>query len=67
MGISKEMKGMIAESMDITLDDNLATGPPTDKAVLVLNTKPFAAKPLVFDLNGNLTNIKSKRNIKTST
>ena len=31
---------------------------PTDKAILVLNTKPFAAKPLVFDLNGKLTDAK---------
>ena len=31
---------------------------PTDKAILVLNTKPFAAKPLVFDLNGKLTDNK---------
>ena len=28
---------------------------PTDKAILVLNTKPFAAKPLVFDLNGEFS------------
>lgn len=27
-------------------------GDPTDTAILVLNTKPFAAKPLTFDLNG---------------
>ena len=24
----------------------------TDTAILVLNTKPFAAKPMIFDLNG---------------
>ena len=28
------------------------SGPETDEAILVLNTKPFAAKPLIFDLNG---------------
>ena len=27
-------------------------GDPTDTAILVLNTKPFAAKPITFDLNG---------------
>ena len=27
-------------------------GPQTDTAILALNTKPFEAKPLLFDLNG---------------
>ena len=33
-------------------------GPKTDEAILVLNTKPFAAKPLIFDLNGKFFFIK---------
>ena len=57
------MKSMIAGSMDSTIDEILTKEPPTESAVLVLNTKPFAAKPLVFDLNGELKNIESKQNI----
>ena len=34
------------------------SGPETDEAILVLNTKPFAAKPLIFDLNGKFFFIK---------
>ena len=56
MKVSLEIK----EMMEGPKEDDLVTvgqGPsePTDKAILVLNTKPFAAKPLVFDLNGKIT------------
>ena len=46
--------------MSEPIKDEVDTEPsdPTDKAILVLNTKPFAAKPLVFDLNGKLTDKK---------
>ena len=55
MKVSLEIKEMM-ESPNEDLED-LIQGPsePTDKAILVLNTKPFAAKPLVFDLNGKIT------------
>ena len=38
-------------------DSALLTDPgkETDTAILVLNTKPFAAKPMIFDLTGKFT------------
>ena len=39
-----------------TIEPTNSPTPPsfeTDNAILVLNTKPFAAKPLIFDLNGS--------------
>ena len=39
-------------------NDQINGLPPTDKAILVLNTKPFEAKPLVFDLNGEVLKTK---------
>ena len=44
--------------MEIVSDDDKnkplfdTASQPTDQAILVLNTKPFEAKPFVFDLNG---------------
>ena len=46
---------------DETDDAQLDRLPPTDRAILVLNTKPFEAKPLVFDLNGKV--LKEKLDI----
>ena len=63
VGISKEMKGMIAKSMDSTFEENLLNKTPSETAVLVLNTKPFAAKPLVFDLNGKFKKLTNYWNI----
>ena len=54
--VSLEIKQMMSEP--IIGEPNPEPSDPTDKAILVLNTKPFAAKPLVFDLNGKLTNKK---------
>jgi len=33
-------------------DDPGTIGEPTDTAILVLNTKPFEAKSLIFDITG---------------
>ena len=51
--VSLEIKEMMAEPIKSELESKPAD--PTDKAILVLNTKPFAAKPLVFDLNGEFS------------
>ena len=53
MKVSLEIKEMMTEPIDNELESKPAD--PTDKAILVLNTKPFAAKPLVFDLNGEVS------------
>ena len=47
---------------DETDDAQLDRLPPTDRAILVLNTKPFEAKPLVFDLNGKVLKEKLDNN-----
>ena len=61
MKVSLEIKEMMESPKEDA--ENLEQGPsePTDKAILVLNTKPFAAKPLVFDLNGKIS-IERRRN-----
>ena len=53
MKVSLEIKEMMTEPIEGELESKPAD--PTDKAILVLNTKPFAAKPLVFDLNGEFS------------
>ena len=53
MKVSLEIKEMMTEPKENGLESKPAD--PTDKAILVLNTKPFAAKPLVFDLNGEFS------------
>ena len=53
--VSLEIKQMMSEPI---IEKPSEPSDPTDKAILVLNTKPFAAKPLVFDLNGKLTDNK---------
>ena len=37
---------------DENLTDLSEPGTDTDTAILVLNTKPFAAKPMIFHLTG---------------
>ena len=41
-----------AEEAEFSEKGNGSLGNETDTAILVLNTKPFAAKPMIFDLNG---------------
>lgn len=41
-----------AERAEVLEKGRGSLGNETDTAILVLNTKPFAAKPMIFDLNG---------------
>jgi len=58
--VSLEIKEMMTEPIEGELESKPAD--PTDKAILVLNTKPFAAKPLVFDLNGEFSELYKDEN-----
>ena len=56
--ISQKINDMMIKTQNAELMEMLENGKgpvspnKTDTAILVLNTKPFAAKPMIFDLNG---------------
>ena len=57
MKISQKTNDMMikiqnAERAELLEKGRGSLGNETDTAILVLNTKPFAAKPMIFDLNG---------------
>ena len=54
MEISRDTNQMMSQSLNLTelIPEPFHTGEKHETAILVLNTKPFEAKPLIFDING---------------